>query len=339
MFFQSYDKIAERLEEYNLSEQAYRTLQKIDWVVCEKIHGANFCVICTPDEILYAKRKEFLAEEDDFFGYRVAMAGKEASFRQLFQDIFTDFPNITTILVYGELFGGAYPHPDIAPLPDAILVQTGVYYSPAIEFCIFDIATVGEEQEATYLPYPAMKKYCHAVALLHSQALYVGKLAEALRYDANFESTLPALLGYPPLPTPNKAEGIVIKPLHNETIQTPKGALRPILKRKIQEFSETQYQQATGQKADNEGLTALKQLAYQMLTPNRLNNAISKVGRVGKKDTHKKQQLSALIETDIQESIAQQYATIWQKTPQKQRLAFWEEVRKGIEKLIIENLA
>ena len=45
------------------------------------------------------------------------------------------------LYIFGELFGGGYPHPDFPFVPEE-LVQTGIYYCPGLEFYAFDIATV-----------------------------------------------------------------------------------------------------------------------------------------------------------------------------------------------------
>ena len=44
------------------------------------------------------------------------------------------------VLLFGELCGGRYPHPDVPPDPRVEAVQTGVWYSPTVEFYAFDIA-------------------------------------------------------------------------------------------------------------------------------------------------------------------------------------------------------
>lgn len=38
----SYEKIPESPNHWNLTESDYRAFKKTDWVVTEKIHGANF---------------------------------------------------------------------------------------------------------------------------------------------------------------------------------------------------------------------------------------------------------------------------------------------------------
>ncbi len=47
-----------------------------------------------------------------------------------------------------------------------------------------------------------------SVELLCAEPLAVGTYEEMLEHPVEFESTIPARLGLPPLPTPNRAEGV-----------------------------------------------------------------------------------------------------------------------------------
>lgn len=61
---------------------------------------------------------------------------------------------VEEVLLFGELCGGRYPHPEVQPDTRVEAVQTGVYYSPTIEFYAFDIALVlaGRVNQATQEP-------------------------------------------------------------------------------------------------------------------------------------------------------------------------------------------
>lgn len=58
-----------------------------------------------------------------------------------------DLWNLEKIFIYGELFGGEYPHPEVNPVSGVQAIQTGVYYSPRIEYCAFDIAVVENQED------------------------------------------------------------------------------------------------------------------------------------------------------------------------------------------------
>ena len=65
--FKSYDRIAESPSYWLIDEKEFRRLSKLDWIVTEKIHGANFCLITDGTKLWGAKRKAVLSEKDDFF--------------------------------------------------------------------------------------------------------------------------------------------------------------------------------------------------------------------------------------------------------------------------------
>lgn len=47
---------------------------------------------------------------------------------------------LTIVKVYGELFGGCYPHKDVTPSKNKVKrIQKGVWYSPYVRFYAFDI--------------------------------------------------------------------------------------------------------------------------------------------------------------------------------------------------------
>ena len=49
-----------------------KLIKKTKWVVLEKVHGSCFCFIydIKTNTITCAKRKELLADDDNFFGYK-----------------------------------------------------------------------------------------------------------------------------------------------------------------------------------------------------------------------------------------------------------------------------
>ncbi len=231
--FISYEKIAESSSQWNLSPSDYRAFNKTDWVVTEKIHGANFCIFTDGEILRFAKRKQFLEPGEDFFGFKSFETQLFTQVRELFQILQTSFNHPLRVSIYGELFGGEYPHPDVPPTPN-------------IQFSAFDIAAIANHNPAsrTDLDYNQTLHLCNLVGMFCSSPLFIGKYDAAITYNPEFESTIPALLGLPELPFTNKAEGIVIKPVKSIPIATPKGKIRPILKIKIPSFCETRFHQA-----------------------------------------------------------------------------------------------
>jgi Rnl2 family RNA ligase len=238
--FQNYEKIAESSDEWRLDEAAYRHLEKVSWVVTEKIHGANFCFVLDGQTIRCASRKHLLERDEDFFHYQVVLARLQETLWRMFRLVQSSYPQMSRASVYGELFGGSYPHPDVPPDPAVEPVQTGVWYCPSLEFCAFDLAIEGEAAglPRTYVDYDQAISFFQTAGLFYAAPLLIGSYQEALAYPLGFRSTIPGLLGLPPLQEENRAEGVVIKPLKTIMLPTNKGSIRPVLKRKIAEFAE-----------------------------------------------------------------------------------------------------
>eukprot|EP00128_Syssomonas_multiformis_P012283 Colp12_sorted_trinity150504_noHs@5418 len=150
--FTSYEKIVEDSSRWTITPAVLRSFSKTQWVVTEKIHGSNFCIMCDGNEITFAKRTGILSKSEDFYGYKRIAHQLENGARAIHAIITSKIPT-KFISIYGELFGGEYPHPDVPVIPNLQAVQTGVYYSPDIHFCVFDIATISPDGVRSYLDF------------------------------------------------------------------------------------------------------------------------------------------------------------------------------------------
>ncbi|HEY9295271.1 MAG TPA: RNA ligase family protein [Phormidium sp.] len=341
----SYEKIPESSNNWNLTESDYRIFKKTAWVVTEKIHGANFCIIADGSDVRFAKRKELLQPDEDFFGYQTLRYKLAQQAKDIFKIIQLERPETFRVSVYGELFGGEYPHPDVVPVPSVQAVQTGIYYSPKIEFCAFDIAVEENNRTAKrdYIDYEKALKLFQQVEMLGAKPLFTGKYEQALAQKIEFNSTIPALLGLPKLPFSNQAEGIVIKPVKSIYIDTSKGRIRSILKRKIPKFAEeSRFHQAekwSGQKLATSPhyLSDDKWLHEAMLalvTENRLMNTLSKVGRVSGKDPKAIDKVFQLFVNDVIETFNESYESIFKSLPEKSQQTLIEQLEQESKKLI-----
>lgn len=292
----------------------------------EKIHGAHFCVLTDGSTFSGASRKHLLAPGETFFAYQRVLKRLEPQIDQLFRLVHRLYPQLTWLSIYGELFGGGYPHPAVAPVAGLQPIQTGVYYAPDIEFCAFDLAITGSQFHSRYLDYDQTVSLCQSAGLLCAVPLLIASYQEALSYPIKFSSTLPARLGLPPLSQENNAEGVVIKPLQALTIPTKKGPIRPILKRKIAEFAEDrrfhQAQKWSSPAAAFQptSLDLLKWEAFHHLTENRLRSAISKLGYRGRHEPSRSRQLFQLFIADVLEQLdLSQPALVAELTPEEMR--------------------
>ncbi|RFS20133.1 2'-5' RNA ligase [Chitinophaga silvatica] len=277
-----YEKMPKNLKGLNLSEKSQHTLNKLKWIVTEKIHGANFSFVYENRRLRFAKRKDYLKWTDDFFGFQLVVAELEDRMIQLFEQLSKDKPG-SRYIIYGELFGGKYPHPDVASAPEVQAIQTGVYYSPSVQFCAFDIAVESENlAPKQYLDYEEAITYFEKYNILYARVLFSGKLNEVLNFNTRIDSTIPALLNLPPLDA-NLIEGIVVKPLKHSTVND----LRPIIKIKNPEFDEEKkFHEAEKWSlipditSRSEKLSFLVEEMANYITENRLNSALSKIGQL-----------------------------------------------------------
>jgi Rnl2 family RNA ligase len=302
--FPPYEKIAERLSDWlGDDEAAFRAAKRVEWVVTEKIHGANFCLVKDGQLIRCAKRKAWLAEGEDFFGHQAIRARLEAPLLRLFQLVRAQDPQIAIVFLYGELFGGGYPHPEVATIEGLLPVQTGCWYSPNIEFSAFDLGYVcANDAGRAYADQDTLMNLCEAAGVPFAKPLFRGSYEDAFAYPLGFETTIPAQLGLPSLGASNQAEGVVLKPQTGIVVPRRAGVLRPIIKQKIAAFAEEErYHGAEKWAAPRADSTTawLEQEVSALVTDNRLYAAISKVGRLERGDGAQAAEVLALLREDI----------------------------------------
>ncbi|GAA6764879.1 hypothetical protein AAFH68_08130 [Flavobacterium sp. CGRL1] len=279
--FSEYEKMPENFNQYGQNEKLVKDMNKLKWVVTEKVHGANFSFVYQNKNLQFAKRKDLLKWNDDFFGFQSVISKIETQIISLFEQLSFDF-KADKYIVYGELFGGHYPHQNVVPQPNVQAIQTGVYYTPEISFCAFDIAFV-KEGKKEYLDYDLTVSYFEKFSIFYAKILFSGKLNEALEFNKRISSTIPALFNLP-LIEDNLIEGIVVKPLkHNGLIQNDE---RPVIKLKNTEFKEQKFHQAQNWSyipevsSHSEELTFLIEDLRTYITENRLNSVLSKIGAI-----------------------------------------------------------
>jgi Rnl2 family RNA ligase len=264
-----YQKIHTTFDQTTKKKKSSSLSEKCLWCVTEKIHGANFSIYIQRNyEIKCAKRTGFLQENELFFNYYQLIERIRVNLYSLADDIFSNqTDDVNCIVIFGELFGGGYPgYENCSP------IQQGIWYSPMVEFAIFDICHNLNSNEMSYLPYSQTLALAEKHHLFVLKPLFIGSYREASQYNISFQSTIPSLLSLPleNLSSSNQAEGVVIRELE---ASYPCHASRPILKIKSVEFSE-------GDGCPPGDLTDahLKEWIHSLLNWNRLAAAISKVG-------------------------------------------------------------
>lgn len=291
-------------KKYNSIENHYRKKYiqlieayhgKDEYIVMEKIHGSNFSIWMTADEVKFAKRSTFLKEDEDFFNYKEVYKKNKANLLKLFDSIVSKY-NSNEVVFHGELCGGSYEHRDVQRNPTAARVQRGVFYSPNNEFFIFDIKVDGK-----LLPVLEVDSLVKNSGLIPVPIIAKGSLYQCLDLDTNFVSMIPGKLKLPTIDD-NIVEGIVIKPSTPQFL--PNGA-RVIIKKKNEKFSEKSTKKVPKvlTPEEIEQLMLSKKIFLHvepLITENRLRSVVSKIGKVEAKDFGK---ILGLFNKDILEDF------------------------------------
>jgi Rnl2 family RNA ligase len=181
-------------------------------------------------------------------------------------------------------------------------IQTGVYYAPDVRFCAFDLAFEAGERKH-YLDYGTAIRYFETFGIFYARVLFAGKLNEALEFDLRINSTLPALLKLPPLEA-NLIEGVVIKPLHHSELKDDEP--RPVIKLKNAEFEEEKkFHEAEkwsfipNISSKSETLSFILEEIAGYINANRVNSALSKIGRPDPGNPARLQAIRAEVLADV----------------------------------------
>jgi Rnl2 family RNA ligase len=288
LVFTSYQSIAnsslKKFVESLKKQDAFK--ENEDWIVIEKIHGANYSLWTNGVDVEPGRRGGFITDEKSFFQSTAIRVKYEDRVRSLFNE----FPGARSVAVFGELFGGFYlGHPKTLPM-----IQKGVNYCPGHEFYAFDIYVDG-----SYVDYSLAQEIFTRYGFIHGRIEFRGGFEEALAYSRAHnkdQSSIPTMLGLDP-PTDNVREGNVIRP--EVTFFLSKGS-RAMLKDKNAIFAERASTKNSNIKR-NDTLTEEEQKDLELLmsfvTEARLSNVISKFGIPTKKD------INELVKQLCQDSI------------------------------------
>lgn len=286
MIFSKYNSIENsyRQKTVNIIKEYY---PGIEYIVQEKIHGANFSIWCDDNEIKYAKRGGWI--DNNFYSYKSAV-----------RDIDIDIVYVRRILnckefvLWGELCGGDYP----GLKSDDTKVQKGIYYHPDNIFVCFDISIDGQLIEVD-----RAEEICNDFDILFTPTLFRGTLDECLEFNIERNSDIPDMFGLPKIEE-NLIEGVVIKP--NSPCFLPNNS-RVVLKKKNEKFSEKVSKPKEKASLSQDVLNLLAEVS-DYITENRLNNVLSKVGQVTQKDFGK---VNGLFAKDVIEDFEKDMQDNW----------------------------
>jgi len=274
-------------------ENAYRqkTIEHIvasglsegEWAVTEKVHGANFQFSYDGKRLAIGSRNSW--KGTDFYYCGKVVDKYSANVVEMYNILRTQYPkaagNFKQLTIYGELYGGKYPHPEVESCPGEITVQSGIWYSPLQDFYAFDICIDGK-----FLPVALSNSLFSRCRIPFAATLFVGSFSECLEYPNEFQTTIPGLLELPEIEN-NICEGVVIRPVIPKFFHSGE---RVILKNKNDAWSEKQRNNIRQKKRlpsvnkMSDGARAYLTHCLTYITENRLRNVLSHIGPITVKD-------------------------------------------------------
>ncbi|RUP46053.1 hypothetical protein BC936DRAFT_147411 [Jimgerdemannia flammicorona] len=165
-----------------------------DWIVCEKIHGANLSFTTNGTNLLCSRRTGLLQPEEKFYNFQ-AIQEKYCDSVMKCWELARNFEMIEsddTITIYGELFGGIYRHSSVSyPVERVFPVQKEVQYCPHTDFLAFDLRCGADD----YVDVEVMWSMFDEAGVPYIRPLKTGcSFKEAIAFGPKFHTTMPALM-------------------------------------------------------------------------------------------------------------------------------------------------
>jgi len=304
--FKKYNSIENTFDREFMDKIVIEECDKQEFVVQEKVHGANVCLITDGKTVSFGKRTGFVEAGEKFYDYEELLERYKPKVISLFSVVKESFTDVKTLMIFGEMFGGKYPHPDVKNDNKTMIIQKGVHYCPNHEFYAFDLYIVNDET-GRFLSVDEANTYFEREGFFYAKSLFRGTFAECLKYPNDALSKIAEWMGLPPIED-NICEGVVIRPVVPTYLQN--GA-RVLLKSKNDRFAEKKAVKKRTPKlfvepSYSEELNNLLPEAEQYVTENRLNNVASKIGQISvPKDTGK---LIGLFSKDILDDFLKEHS-------------------------------
>lgn len=261
------------------------------FIVTEKVHGANFQFVCCYNQaksqidIKCAKRTDFLLDDESFYDWKNVLERYRSDLEVLSTTLLSD-STLSSVSVYGELFGGSYPDDHLNDFKKDVTfgsakpVQKGILYCPYVDFVAFDIIISTNDGKKYFLAYDDVLKCIAKTKLRALPILFRGNFEQCLKFckeNVHFITKVPSLYRLAEIKD-NYAEGYVMK-----TVESVEYIKRPILKIKSPRFAEQigfRPKQLTNDKTNEKKQMILfhKDALEKFLTQSRLDGVVSKWG-------------------------------------------------------------
>ena len=303
--FKKYNSIENTFDKTFIEKIFDEGFDNQEFVVQEKVHGSNFSFITDGVNVNVGKRTALIEANEKFYDYEELLEQYKPKVITLFSAVKESIPTTETITIFGEMFGGKYPHPDVKNNNKLTLIQKGVYYCPQHEFYAFDLYITTNET-GKYLPIDEANGFFEKFGFFYAKTLFRGSLKDCLQYPNEFQSVIAEWLGLPPIEG-NVCEGVIIRPV--VTAYLHNGA-RVVLKNKNAKFAEKKSVKKRAPKlfvkpTYSEELNALLLIADEYITENRLANVVSHIGEFSIKDFGK---LIGMFSKDILEDFLKEHS-------------------------------
>jgi len=251
--------------------------------VQEKIHGVNLAIYCDGESIQFAAREHVITGDEKFYGLNDISQELAIDAFNLWHIIkqYEAAEFVTGFIIYGELFGGMYPHSEVPKNNDVIRVQKGVHYGPDTMFIAFDLYVTSQEpedlSEGSFINVSFANNLFDTVGITRAETLHFGNLDSCLEYSSEFQTTIPSISGLPEIED-NICEGVVIKPDNSLYLNSGK---RVVIKNKNERFSEKNRERKHKPTEPLSPITeAFVNTALSYVNENRYNNVVSKMGEI-----------------------------------------------------------
>lgn len=290
MQFSKFNSLENTYRQNLIDKVQYEGKDEGDWIVTEKVHGANFSFWCDGKEVLTASRSQFV--DGTFYNCQSVINRYADAILQNHKAVFEEG---VVVVIYGELFGKG--------------IQKEVEYGEK-DFCAFDLVINGVVQDKII-----QRGHCEALGIPNAPYIFSGSFKECLKVNNTFKSFLTPE-GYE---GENNAEGLVIEPVVPTYFNN---GSRIYFKNKTEGFSEKKHKTKEQQVFElSEDESALFNEILQYNTEQRVSNVISKYGNVSNKDFGK---ILGLTVQDIFEEFTKET----ERDPKKEAEDNWKQFNK-----------
>ena len=274
-FFKYPSITAQHIEEF-IDKIKKLPIANSPWVVTEKIHGSNTQLSYDGTEFKFGRRVDFIEDDKDMFNAKKVLEQYKGVLKEFYDTMYSRY-GVSSVIMYGEVYGGSYPHPDVTPDRKAERVNKGVFYAPSNHWACFDLAyTIDDERY--FLSPVELIDWCTANSVPYVPVLkFCKSFDEALAYPNDLPSVVYRSHNLPELED-NIMEGTVIRPSENNAYI---GFDRVIVKNKNEKYFERSRKLKVNIQIDvPEEVKKAIALVSEYITENRIRNVLSHYGKV-----------------------------------------------------------